>query len=79
MAAISRPHGRSYLTVVSVVILIGAEVFGVALAAAWALAGIFELGETFGYALMGLFGLAGLYIVVQLWRRAVAVETGRQR
>jgi hypothetical protein len=77
LAAASRPHGRSLLTVISVTILIGAEVFGVALAAAWALAGIFELGETVGYILMGLFGLAGLYVLVGLWRRALAVESGR--
>jgi hypothetical protein len=62
------------LTVVSVMILIGAEVFGVALAAGWALAGLFELGDTVGYALMGLFSLIGIYAMVVLWRRAVQVE-----
>ena len=62
------------LTVVSVMILIGAEVFGVALAAGWALAGLFELGDTVGYALMGLFSLIGIYAMAVLWRRAVQVE-----
>jgi uncharacterized membrane protein len=58
-------------------ILIGAEVFGVALAAGWALAGLFELGDVVGYVLMGIFALFGVYIMVQLWHRASAVETGR--
>ena len=62
------------VTIISVMILIGAEVFGVALAAAWAIAGLFELGETVRYALMGLFCLVGVYAMVLLWRRAVVVE-----
>jgi hypothetical protein len=62
------------LTVISVMILIGAEVFGVALAAGWAIAGLFELGDAVGYALMGLFSLIGVYAMVVLWRRAVQVE-----
>ena len=75
MASVSRPaHGRSFLTIISVMILIGSEVFGVALAGAWALAGLFELGDVAGYVLMGVFSLGGLYLMVLLWRRAVAVE-----
>jgi hypothetical protein len=62
------------LTVVSVMILIGAEVFGVALAAGWAIAGLFELGDTVGYVLMALFSVIGIYAMVVLWRRAVQVE-----
>ena len=62
------------LTVVSVMILIGAEVFGVAIAAGGAIAGLFELGDTIGYALMALFSVLGLYAMVVLWRRAVEVE-----
>ncbi|HYF56490.1 MAG TPA: hypothetical protein VEA41_19710 [Salinarimonas sp.] len=55
-------------------ILIGAEVFGVAFAAGWAIAGMFELGDTVSYALMGLFSLLGAWAMLALWRRAVAVE-----
>ncbi|WP_051435301.1 hypothetical protein [Microvirga flocculans] len=60
-------------------ILVGAEVFGVAIAAGWAIAGLFELGDIVGYALMGLFSLFALYVLVNLWRRCVSVEplTGR--
>jgi hypothetical protein len=62
------------LTVVSVLILVGAEVFGLAVAAGWAIAGLFELGDGIGYGLMALFSLLGLYAMLVLWRRAVQVE-----
>ncbi len=65
---------RNLLTVVSVLILIGTEVFGVALAAGWAVSGLFELGDAVGYALMGALSLLGLYIMLTLWRHATAVE-----
>ncbi len=77
------PHSRRYWvrlwTLVSMMVLVGAEVFGVALAAGWAIAGLFELGDTIGYVLMGLFSLAGLYIMILLWRRATSVEPIRGR
>ncbi len=62
------------LTVVSVMILIGAEVFGVAIAAGWAIAGLFELGETVSYVLMGAFSLLGAWAMLAIWRRATQVE-----
>jgi len=62
------------LTVISVLILVGAEVFGVAIAAGWAIAGLFELGDTVGYVLMALLRLLGLCAMLVLWRRAVLVE-----
>ena len=65
---------ENLVTIISVMILVGAEVFGVALAAGWAIAGLFELGDTVGYVLMGVFSLIGLYAMIALWRRAVAVE-----
>jgi hypothetical protein len=62
------------LTVVSVLILVGAEVFGVAIAAGWAVAGLFDLGDAVSYALMVVFSLIGLYAMLLLWRRAVQIE-----
>lgn len=70
----SRTRWANFWTIVSVMILVGAEVFGVALAAGWAIAGLFELGDAVSYVLMGLFSLIGLYAMVLLWRRAVKVE-----
>ena len=67
-------NNRHLLTIGSMMLLVGVEVFGVAIAAGWALAGLFELGDVVGHALMVLFSLFALYIMVQLWRRAVSVE-----
>jgi hypothetical protein len=71
----SKPlNWQNLVTNVSVLVLIGTEVFGVALAAGWAIAGIFELGETVRYLLMGLFSLAGGYAMLALWRRSTTIE-----
>ena len=72
----AEPHNRTrnLVTIVSVLILIGTEVFGVALSAGWAIAGLFELGNTVAYVLMGLFSLLGLYGMLALWRSSVRVE-----
>lgn len=70
-------RGRSFLTVLSVMVLVGSEVFGVALASGWAIAGLLELGDLVGYVLMALFSLLGVYLMAQLWRRASAAEAGR--
>ena len=65
---------RNLITIISVLILIGTEVFGVALSAGWAIAGLFDLGETMAYVLMGVFSLLGLYGMLALWRSSVRVE-----
>lgn len=70
----SQWNPTSLVTVVSLMVLVGAEVFGVALSAGWAIAGLFDLGPAVGYALMALFSGLGVYVMLVLWRRAVAVE-----
>lgn len=65
---------RSLITIVSMMVLVGTEVFAVAIAAGWALAGLFDLGDTVGHVLMALFSLFAAWIMFQLWRRAVGVE-----
>lgn len=74
MARSTAVNWQNLITVVSMLILVGTEVFGVALAGGWAIAGLFELGELFGYVLMGLLSLVAAYIVYLLWRRAVRIE-----
>ena len=69
-----RPSRRNLITIISVLILIGTEVFGVAMAGGWAIAGLFELGDTAAYVLMGLFSLLGAYAMLALWRNSVAIE-----
>lgn len=79
MARSNDLHWGNLLTVISLMILIGTEVLGVALAAGWALAGLFELGDTVGHALMGIFSLGALYVLAMLWRRASHIEPLRGR
>ena len=69
-----RTPQQNLITIVSAMILIGTEVFGVAVAAGWAIAGLFELGDTVSYALMLLFSGLGAWAMLVLWRRATQVE-----
>jgi len=62
------------LTVVSAAILIGAEVFGAAFAAGWAISNLFQLGDYVGHILQGLFFLLGLFVMLQFLRNARKVE-----
>ncbi|HWL04902.1 MAG TPA: hypothetical protein VNQ99_08205 [Xanthobacteraceae bacterium] len=76
----SRPTGsrkilwQNVSTVVSAAILIAAEVFGAAFAGGWALATLFELGQTGVYVLQALFFVIGMYVMVAFVRNAQRVE-----
>jgi len=65
---------RNLITIVSMMVLVGTEVFAVAIAAGWALAGIFELGDTVGHVLMVVFSVFAAWVMLQLWRRATSIE-----
>ena len=65
---------RNLVTVVSLALLVGIEVFGLALAAGWAIAGLFELGDYVGYALMLAFSVFAAYGMANLMRRVLKVE-----
>lgn len=69
-----RNNGRPLIMVVSLGILIAVELFGVALASGWALAGLFELGHVVGYVLMALFSGFAAYAMLNLMRRVLKVE-----
>ena len=62
------------ITVVSAMILIGAEVFGAAFAGSWALATLFDLGTFGARVLDGLFVLCGIAVMVQFIRNAHRIE-----
>ncbi|KUL92823.1 7TM diverse intracellular signaling [Bosea sp. WAO] len=72
--AAGRTNWRNMILVVSMAILIGVELFGVALASGWALAGMFELGHIVAYVLMTLFSGIAAYGMVVFMRRVVKVE-----
>lgn len=65
---------RNLIMVSSFGILIAVELFGVALAAGWALAGLFELGTIFEYIMMAVFSVFAGYGLVNLTRRMLKIE-----
>lgn len=74
-----KTNWRNLIMVVSLAILIAVELFGVALAAGWALAGLFELGTIFEYLLMALFSVGAAYAMLNLMRRVLKVERLTER
>lgn len=66
--------GGSFLTVLSATTLVGAQALATAVAAGWAVAGLFHLGDAGEYALMGLFGLVAAYASLAYFRRARVAE-----
>lgn len=69
-----RTNLRTLIMVISMAILVGIELFGVALASGWALAGLFELGHVVSYILMGLFSVFAGYGLLNLMRRVLKYE-----
>ncbi|AOG07400.1 MAG: hypothetical protein Q8R85_14895 [Bosea sp. (in: a-proteobacteria)] len=72
--AARQTNWRNLILVVSLGILIAVQLFGVALASGWALAGLFELGPIVGYVLMALFSGFAAYGMLNLMRRVLKVE-----
>lgn len=70
-------NGRNLLTVASILVLVGVELFGAALAAGWAIAGIFALGDTVGHVLMAVFCLLAAYGLYVFAQRALHIEPVR--
>jgi hypothetical protein len=65
---------RNLITIVSVTVLVGAEILGAALALGWALGGIFELPDLWRQILIGLFLAAGVYAMYRFFRHAATIE-----
>ncbi len=68
---------KNLLTLISVGVLVGTEFIGVAIAAGWAIAGLFQLGNTIALVLMIAFGLVSLYALFEFMKRAISLETIR--
>ena len=65
---------QNVLTVLSAAILIGAEVFGAAFAASWALASLFDLGGIGARVLDVVFVICGVLVMAQFIRNAHRIE-----
>jgi len=69
----------SVITVISAAILIGAEVFGAAFAGGWALAILFDLGDTAAHVLQALLFALGVFVMIAFIRNAQRVEPFTRR
>lgn len=74
MAKTGTLNTRNLVTLVSVGILVGTEFLGVAVAAGWAVAGLFGLGQTFETILMTAFGAIGIYALFLFMKKAASIE-----
>ena len=78
MAEGSRINWLNVITVVSAAILIGAEVFGAAFAAGWAIGtlahGYIDIGPYTVHAFQAVFFLCGVYVMVRFILNAQRVE-----
>jgi hypothetical protein len=70
---------QSVVTVISAAILIGAEVFGAAFAGGWALAILFDLGDTGAHILQALLFVGGVFVMIAFIRNAARVEPFTRR
>jgi hypothetical protein len=70
---------QSVITVISAAILIGAEVFGAAFAGGWALAILFDLGDTGAHILQALLFVGGVFVMIAFIRNASRVEPFTRR
>jgi hypothetical protein len=62
------------ITVLSAAVLMGTVVVGMALATAWAIAGLFGLGQIAEWVLEAIFGLAGVATIIAFIRNASRIE-----
>jgi hypothetical protein len=70
---------KSIITVGSVLVLAGCEVFTIGLATAWAVGGLFEFGDLVTYVVMAVFCVLGAVPLLKLAQMAFAVEPMRGR
>lgn len=70
----SRINWLNVITVISAAILIGAEVFGAAFAGGWALAILFDLGDTGAHIVQAVLFAIGVFVMISFIRAAQRVE-----
>ncbi|MEP9376591.1 hypothetical protein ABLE91_07760 [Aquabacter sp. CN5-332] len=73
MAATSA-RGGNLLTVISATVFVGVQTLVTAIAAGWAVAGLFNLGEAGEYVLMVIFAVPALYATWRYARSAARTE-----
>jgi uncharacterized membrane protein YjfL (UPF0719 family) len=67
-------NGKNLLTIVSLAILVGAEILGAALALGWAIGSMYELPDVWRWGVIGLCLAAGGYVVLRFVQNALKIE-----
>lgn len=74
MAQSGKLQWGNVLTVVSATVLVATQAIATAVAAGWAVAGLFRLGDIGEYVLIGGFGAVAVYFSVLYFRKAARIE-----
>lgn len=74
MAAIGT-RGGNLLTIISATLFVGVQAVAVAVAAGWAVAGLFNLGDIGEYGLMVIFAVPALYATFRYGQSAARTES----
>ncbi|WP_127090966.1 hypothetical protein [Aquabacter cavernae] len=72
--ATSKKGGTPMFTVVSATVFVGIQAIATGIAAGWAIAGLFNLGDAGEYVLMALFAVPALYATYRYGRSAAKTE-----
>ncbi len=67
-------NGKNLVTIVSLAILVGAEILGAALALGWAIGSMYELTDMWRWAVIGLCLAGGAYTIFRFMQNAVKIE-----
>jgi len=78
-SAPSQIYWPSVVTVISAAILIGAEVFGAAFAGGWALAILFDLGDTGAHVMQAALFVLGVIVMAYFIRNARRIEPFKRK
>lgn len=74
MAGNARTGGKHMFTVASATLFVALQAVATALAAGWAVAGLFNLGDIGEYVLMALFSVVAIYGTYRYGRMAAIAE-----
>jgi uncharacterized membrane protein YjfL (UPF0719 family) len=67
-------NGKNLITIVSLAILVGAEILGAALALGWAIGSMYELPDLWRWGVIGLSLAGGAYVIFRFMQNAVKIE-----
>jgi uncharacterized membrane protein YjfL (UPF0719 family) len=67
-------NGKNLITIVSLAILVGAEILGAALALGWAIGSMYELPDLWRWGVIGVCLAAGGYTIFRFVQMATKIE-----